>query len=272
MKGESMNGLLSRKEVGHYQSEGFVVPQFRLSDDRIECLRQALDRVIHDNPNTRPEQLVSVHIAGQTSEGVRGNEAFLEVACDPNLVQMVSQLIGSDVILWGCQSFCKPPGDGMKVPWHQDGHYWPIRPLATCTVWVAIDDSLIENGCLRVIPKSHQPPHLLPHLKENRADVVLNQRIADSQFNLATAIDIELQAGQLSMHDVYMIHGSNANHSPRRRAGLAIRYMPGTSHFDRQLIKTGDDVGYTVDFSTRPLWLMHGEDKTGKNNFQIGHA
>ena len=263
---------LTTAEIEHYRCEGFVVPQFRLTDERVGRLREALDRVIRDNPTTRPEQLVSVHIAGKASEGVRGDEAFLELARDPGLVQMVSQVIGPDVILWGCQSFCKPPGDGMEVPWHQDGHYWPIRPLATCTVWVAIDDSLVENGCLRVIPRSHQPLRLIPHLKDDRTDVVLNQRIADGEFDPATSVDVELHTGQMSMHDVYMIHGSNANRSPRRRAGLAIRYMPGSSHFDRELIEPGDGVGYTVDFSTRPLWLLRGEDKTGRNDFQIGHT
>ena len=33
-----------------------------------------------------------------------------------------------------------------KVPMHQDGQYWALRPLATCTVWIAIDDATIENG------------------------------------------------------------------------------------------------------------------------------
>ncbi|MEK6233362.1 MAG: phytanoyl-CoA dioxygenase family protein, partial [Planctomycetales bacterium] len=262
---------LSDPEIDRYRTEGFVIPKFRLSADRVGRLREALDRVIRDNPNTRPEHLVSVHITGDTSEGVRGNDAFLELARDPDIVEMVSQVLGPDVILWGCQSFCKPGGDGMEVPWHQDGHYWPIRPLATCTAWVAIDDSVGENGCLRVIPGSHDPARVIPHLKEDRDDIALNQRVADGEFDLGAAVDVELEAGQMSLHDVYLIHGSNANRSTRRRAGLAIRYMPASSHFDREMIAPGDGVGYTVDFSTRPLWLVKGEDRAGLNDFQIGH-
>ena len=68
-----------------------------------------------------------------------------------------------------------------------------------------------------------------------------------------------------------MVHGSNPNRSPKRRAGVAIRYMPATSHFNRELYAPGAGSGYLVDFSTRPLWLLRGEDRTGRNDFRIGH-
>lgn len=264
--------ILSDTEIDTYQKEGILIPEFRLTDEQLGRLREALDKVIRDNPGTRPERLVSVHISKEgRAEDVKGDDAFLEIAQDPQIVDMVSQLIGPDVILWGCQSFCKPAGDGMEVPWHQDGHYWPIRPLATCSVWIAIDYSDVGNGCLRVIPRSHRPARLIPHLKEGREDVILNQKVVDEELDLDSAMDVELEAGQMSLHDVYLLHGSNPNTSDRRRAGLAIRYMPGTSHFDRGMIETGDGIGFTVDFAERPIWLLKGEDKTGKNNFEIGH-
>ncbi|HYF58173.1 MAG TPA: phytanoyl-CoA dioxygenase family protein [Burkholderiaceae bacterium] len=264
--------LLAPDEVDRYHREGWIVPSFRLPEDRVERLRATLDRLIRENPGVRPERLVSVHIEGRNAEGVHGSADFLELARDPGLVDRVAQLIGDDVILWGCQVFCKPGGDGMEVPWHQDGHYWPIRPLATCTVWIALDASTVENGCLRVIPGSHRERRLLPHLKEDRDDVVLNQRTEDGAFDPSTAVDIELEPGQMSMHDVHMIHGSAPNRSPRRRAGVAIRYMPGTSLFDREAMRPGAQSGYTVDFSTRPLWLLRGVDRTGRNDFSVGHA
>lgn len=262
---------LTAAEVQQYQKEGFVVPSFRLPEAQVLALREALDRVIDANPQTRPEQLVSIHIDGRNAEGVAGDDLFLQTARDPQILDLVEQLIGPDIILWGCQAFCKPPGDGMEVPWHQDGHYWPIRPLATCTAWIAIDDSQIENGCLRVIPRSHVAQRLHAHRKEDRTDVVLNQRVKDGQFEEASAVDVQLEAGQLSLHDVYLIHGSNANRSQRRRAGLAIRYMPGSSLFQRSTQADGDSAGYRVDFSTRPLWLLRGSDQTRQNDFQIGH-
>ena len=262
---------LTRNEIELYSREGFLIPRYRLEEQRVAELRDALDRVIKANPGVRPEQLVSAHIKTPASEGVTGDDVFMDLAREEGLIEIVSQLIGPDVILWGCQVFCKPGGDGMEVPWHQDGHYWPIRPLATCTAWIAIDDSMVDNGCLRVIPRSHRQRELFEHCKEDRTDIVLNQRVADGQFDPGAAVDVELQAGQVSLHDAYLVHGSNPNQSTRRRAGIAIRYMPGSSHFKRELLTPSADVSYTIDFSERPLWLLRGKDRTGRNDFSVGH-
>ncbi len=262
---------LSSREIAAYRESGIVIPRYRLPAAKIDALRATLDRLIAENPEIRPERLVSAHIEGRNSEGVRGSRDFLDLARDPGILDLVEQLIGPDIILWGCQIFCKPGGDGMAVPWHQDGHYWPIRPLATCTVWVALDPSTTENGCLRVIPGSHRGKRLYDHMREDRTDVVLNQAVKPGEFDADTALDIELAPGQMSMHDVHLIHGSNANRSPQRRAGVAIRYMPASSLFDRGLMATSAQSGYTVDFATRPIWLLRGSDRTGRNDFRTGH-
>jgi ectoine hydroxylase-related dioxygenase (phytanoyl-CoA dioxygenase family) len=259
---------LNDDERNFYARQGYVVPAWRFPKARIDEMRAALDRLIADNPGVRPEKLVSAHLENG-KEGVKGSRAFLDLARDPELVELISDAIGEDVILWGCQVFCKPGGDGLETPFHQDGHYWPIRPLATCTAWVALDPSKKENGCLKVVPGSHLKKQLHGHLREDREDLVLTNRIQD--FDETTAVDIELEPGQMSLHDIYMIHGATVNRSPMRRAGVAIRYMPGTSVFERNLIKPGSSSGYLVDFSSRPLWLLKGRDRTGRNDFTIGH-
>ena len=137
---------LSATEIAHYLREGWVIPQFRLPHDEVTAMRDALNALIRANPGVRPEKLVSAHIEGDNGEGVRGDARFLDLARDPRIVEVVSGVIGDDVILWGCHVFCKPAGDGYATPWHQDGHYWPIRPLANCTVWIALEESTIENG------------------------------------------------------------------------------------------------------------------------------
>jgi hypothetical protein len=187
---------LTHAERAQYESEGWVVPAFRLSAARVQALQQALDDLIARNPGVRPEKLVSAHIEGDNGEGVRGSAAFLDLARDPDIVDLVAGVIGDDVILWGCHVFCKPAGVGYETPWHQDGHYWPIRPLATCTAWVALEPSTRENGCLRVIPRSHAERRLYPHLNEDRSDLTLNLRAQHGSFDEATAIDIELQPGR----------------------------------------------------------------------------
>lgn len=262
--------MLSESEIRFYRQYGYVIPGFRLPMERVVALRTALKRVISDNPQTRPEQLVSIHVTARGEEGVRGDDEFMVAATNTEILNMVEQCIGPDIILWGCQAFCKPPGQGMEVPFHQDGHYWPIRPLATCTVWIAIDDSKADNGCLQVIPGSHHDAVLYRHSTTARTDVVLNQEVCDARFDASQAVNVELEAGELSLHDVYLTHGSQPNRSNRRRAGLAIRYMPGTSLFDRSSGNDYTSAGYHVDFSGRPIWLLRGTDQTGKNDFSVG--
>lgn len=262
---------LSTDEIEHYQREGWVVPSFRLPAGQVASLQQALQTLLERNPGVRPEKLVSAHVEGGSGEGVRGVADFLALALDRDIVDRVAALIGDDVILWGCHVFCKPAGEGFETPWHQDGHYWPIRPLATCTAWVALEPSTRENGCLRVIPGSHRARQLHPHLHEDREDLTLNQRMADGSFDESEAVDIELEPGQMSLHDVYMIHGAQANRSPQRRTGVALRYMPATSHFDRSLRPVDGKSGVPVDFARRPLWLVRGVDRSGRNDFTVGH-
>jgi ectoine hydroxylase-related dioxygenase (phytanoyl-CoA dioxygenase family) len=258
-------------EIEHYRREGWVVPRYRLPAARVAAMVGALDALIAANPGVRPEKLVSAHIEGDNGEGVRGSRAFLELARDPEIVELVSGVLGDDVILWGCHVFCKPAVEGYETPWHQDGHYWPIRPLANCTAWVALEPSTAANGCLRVIPRSHVGKRLHEHLHEDRTDLTLNQRMADGTFEESTAVDIELEPGQMSLHDVYMIHGARANTSGIRRTGAALRYMPSTSVFERDLRPSDGKTGVPVNFARRPLWLVRGVDRSRRNDFSVGH-
>ena len=266
---------LSTAQIDQYHQQGYLIPPLRLAVERINSLRDTLDQLIRDNPGIRPEKLVSAHAVGRNGgkndEGVQGSKAFLDLAMEPQILDLVEQLIGPDIILWGCHVFCKPAGDGHETPWHQDGHYWPMRPLATCTVWVALDESTVENGCLRVIPKSHAAKFTHPHLLEDRSDLVLNLRTSEDAFDERDAVDLQLQPGEMSMHDVFMIHGAAENRSTQRRAGVALRYMPGNSVFERDINPVDGKSGVTTAFATRPLWLLRGEDKTGRNDFRVGH-
>jgi len=258
-------------EIEHYRKEGWVIPRFRLPSARVAELVTALDELIRDNPGVRPERLVSAHVEGDNGEGVRGRRSFLDLARDPEIVELVSGVLGEDIILWGCHVFCKPAAEGYETPWHQDGHYWPMRPLANCTVWVALEESSAENGCLRVIPRSHSAMQLHEHLHEDRSDLTLNQRLAADAFDESSAVDLELQPGQMSLHDVYMVHGAKANRSNRRRTGVALRYMPSTSVFERSLRPAEGKTGLAVDFANRPLWLVRGIDRSGRNDLAVGH-
>jgi len=143
----------------------------------------------------------------------------------PRIVACVKDLLGGNVIAWGAHFFCKMPGDGKRVSWHQDASYWPLTPSKTVTAWLAIDDATVENACMRYIPGTHRFGHLTYTLSEDDDTNVLNQTVAGiSEF--AEPVNVELAAGEISLHSDLLLHGSEANQSRLRRCGLTLRYCP----------------------------------------------
>ncbi|MBC5764560.1 phytanoyl-CoA dioxygenase family protein [Ramlibacter albus] len=216
--------VLTRHEVHHYHAEGWLRPAFRLPHDRIAALRSAVERFLGSNPGVRPESFAVAHVEGLTDDAA---VALADIGHDDDILQLASEVLGQHAVLHGCQLFCKPPGDGYETPWHQDGQYWSSRPRASCTVWVAVEDSDRGNGCLRVIPGSHRAKRLYEHLHEERSDLTVRRRLASSSFDESAALDVELFAGELSLHDMFTIHGARPNRSGRRRTGVALRFMAG---------------------------------------------
>ncbi|MEZ5666947.1 MAG: phytanoyl-CoA dioxygenase family protein [Alphaproteobacteria bacterium] len=251
--------MLSEAQVARYHEDGFVVPDYRVADDTLADIKDRHDRLIARHPEfTDYCPAVLAHDLG-----------FLNVARDPAIVAMVGQVLGPDFALWNSSFFAKPAHVGRKTPWHQDGEYWPIRPLATCTVWIAVDASTTENGCLRVLPGSHRPRKLFHHQRNDDPTLSLNQQLVDAEAPEERAVDIVLAPGQMSLHDVYLAHGSEANRSGRPRRGMTLRFMPTTSVFDRALASEMARANGLRDHADRTLFLMSGTDRSGGNDFRM---
>jgi phytanoyl-CoA dioxygenase PhyH len=262
--------LLSAQELEAYSRDGQVTASHRLPADLLDALTEAIEGLIADNPGIRPEALSGAHVPDNADTGVRGRAELLAHACHPDLLDMVAQILGPDLIVWGSHVFAKPARDGMAVPWHQDGQYWDfIRPLRAVTAWIAIDPSTKENGCLRILPGSHLRGPLAHDIDDNPA-LALNRGLGRADVDEALARDIEMEPGQVSLHHHMLIHGSTANTSGRRRCGYTIRFMPATSHFDRTIPPTRIAEAQVIDFARRPIWLVRGEDRAG-NDFLVGH-
>lgn len=263
---------LDQQDLDTYKADGLLKAPFRIEDGLLGRMRESLDKLLRDNADIAPETLVCPHIPYGKSHDAAAAQQWLDYARHPGILNLVQQILGPDIILWGSQVFCKPPLVGKEIPWHQDGQYWPIRPIATCSVWMALDDVSPENGCMRYIPGSHAGGSIYQHRTSDRKDIVLDQEVEPSQFDASTARDDILKAGQFSLHDVYLIHGSNANRSEKRRAGFVIRYMPATSVFERTIDDKHKQSGVTFSMSRRPIWLLRGRDASGRNDFEIGHG
>jgi ectoine hydroxylase-related dioxygenase (phytanoyl-CoA dioxygenase family) len=266
--------MLTPTEIETYHRDGLVAPRVCFSAETNLQMRAALDELLAHRADVAPESLICPHIASQRAGGEAIAAKWLSFALNPLVLDCVQRLIGEDIILWGSQVFCKPAYTGRRVPWHQDGKYWPIRPLATVSVWMAIDDATPENGCMRFIPGSHASKSVYTHETNLSAALVLPEQLRASEFDERAAKDDALAAGTFSLHDVFLIHGSEPNRSPHRRAGFVARYMPAASLFDRSVannVMKSTQGAVRVDYANRPIWLARGRDALGQNDFTIGH-
>ncbi len=262
---------LSQEQIAAYRMDGLLESPYRIPPDMMLRMRKSLDKLLRDNAEIAPESLVCPHISYGSTHDEAAAAQWFGYASNPQILDLVEQLIGPDIILWGSQVFCKPALSGKAIPWHQDGQYWPIKPRATCSVWIAIDAAMPENGCMRYIPESHASAAVYTHRSSGRADVVLDQEVEPELFDATNARDDILDVGQFSLHDVYLIHGSDANRSAKRRAAFVIRYMPATSLFERFVGDEHNQAGVSFSMSKRPIWLLRGRDRAG-NDFSVGHG
>ena len=249
--------MLTDEQMGQYRADGYVIPNFRLDDQTLADIRSAHQRLLARHPQ----------FADYCPALLAFDMGFLNVARQPALLDMVEQLIGADFALWNSSFFAKPARVGTKTPWHQDGEYWPIRPLATCSVWIAVDASTPANGCLRVIPGSHRRRQLGKHDHNGAKGLSLPLEIRADEYDETAARDIVLEEGQISLHDIYLIHGSEPNRSATPRRGMTLRYMPTTSVYRHDLADSRRGGGLAM--SERTLYLMRGRDLSQRNDFRM---
>lgn len=164
---------------------------------------------------------------GESAKDIREwheTSAYLyEIIMNPRIHNFVEGILGLNFYCWASSFFIKEPFSKSTVGWHQDAYYWPMRPYNSVTVWLAFDDVDEENGGMRVVPGSHLHG-VMKHKHSQKTDSILTLELETGSFNEADAIQFRLKAGEISLHDDRCVHSSPSNPSPRRRAGLTIRY------------------------------------------------
>ena len=257
--------MLTSEELERYGERGFVFPTYRLPEATLADMRDRHDRLLAAHPD-RPD------FHDLCADLLQMDLGFLEYARNDDILDLVAQVIGPDIAIWNMSFFAKPAEDGKRTPWHQDARYWPMRPMATCTVWVAIDDATTENGCLRFIPGSHRDRQVREHDATADPGNLLPLELPTEDFDETTAVDVVRQAGEISLHDAYLVHGSEPNCSPLPRRGMTMRFMPTTSHFDRELAAEIDGGRHGHTLAERSIFLMRGTDQCGLNDYRVRTA
>ncbi len=208
--------VLTHKQIVDYNSFGYIKGISIFNKAEMNVHRQYFDvllaNVIAEGGSSY--SIISAHM--------KYGKVY-DLLTHPKIVACVKDLLGEDIIGWGAHYFCKMPHDSKTVGWHQDAGYWPLSPSKTVTVWLAIDDASVENGAMRFISGSHHKGHLTSQHSSPEDNSVLSQ-IVENAEQYGEPVDVELKAGEISIHTDLLLHGSNANPSPKRRCGLTLRY------------------------------------------------
>ena len=238
------SACLTPEQVAQYEKDGYVLyhqPVF--SPEKFAALKAIFE---DDLARYSEAELDMVHTR---------DPRLVPFLLDDAILDLVESLIGPNIGLWASHFISKAPFTGKATPWHEDSSYWNGRVSTMegiCTVWLALDETSPENGCMRVIPGSQQNgfSQYEPVDKEQN---IFGSQIKPELIDENKAVYFALKAGECSLHEARIIHGAQANTSPKRRAGYTMRYFPTTSRLVPER-----NVGHKI-------WLARGEDLAGNH-------
>lgn len=245
-----MGKVLTAEQVARYQEDGILFPVPVLTPAETARFRAGFEAV-------------AARLGGRPVAQALGHTHLCfrwayDLATHPAILDAVENVLGPDILVWTVSIFPKYPRDPGYVSWHQDGTYWGLDSTQVTTAWVALTDSTVETGCMRVVPGSHRRP-ILPHRDTYAPDNRLSRgQEIEAQVNDEDAVDVVLRAGEMSLHHVNIIHGSNPNPSDRSRIGFAPRYTtPKTRQVDGEpptavLARGRDEYGHFELFPGPP--------------------
>ena len=229
-----------------YAATGFLHPVNVMTRDEAATCRRRLEdaeRTCREKRLTFPRDKPYMTL-GLANELVRR----------PSMLDAVEAIIGPNILVWDAAFIVKEPRHEGRFTWHQDLTYWGLSPKeGVVSTWLALSPSTLESGCMKVIPGSHSNG-ILPHKDTFADDNMLTRGQALAvDIDESEAVNVELEPGDMSLHDTHLFHRSAPNRSSDRRIGFNVQYI--APHV-QQVVGPVDSA-----------MLVRGEDTEG--NFEI---
>jgi hypothetical protein len=174
----------------------------------------------------------------------------------PGIVDVLTQLIGPDVKAMQSMLFIKSPGRPGQA-WHQDELFIPTRDRSLAAAWIALDDATVENGCLWVIPGSHQRGVLYPDRPQDDPRFDCSDEAFGFPYGDDDAIAVEVPAGGVVFFHGYLLHRSLPNVGGGLRRALVQHYMSAQSLLPWKALPSGTHIG---EHDYRDIVLVAGTD------------
>lgn len=218
---------LSAEQVAAYHRDGYVTVDRLLAPSEVTDLQQVTDQFVERSRTATTHTDIFDLEPGHTSEAPklrrlkaphRQHAVYDRLLRDPRILDLVGQLIGPGIRFHNTKLNMKSPEFGSPVAWHQDWAFYPHTNDDILAVGIAIDDMMVENGCLMAVPGSHRGPTLSHHQNGVFVGAVDDVGAGDG------AMPLELQSGGISIHHARLMHGSAPNTSIRPRRFLLFEY------------------------------------------------
>ena len=241
-----MPKVLSEEQIAFFNREGYIFPVDGIPKERCEDLLAAVENFEAKQGVNPGVFKLKGHLCLPEAWDLVRTERILDAAED---------LIGPDILAFGSRFWVKPAGDGTFVSWHQDSAYFGCDPHDMVTCWLALTPANKENGCLRVMPRSHEVGHEHEESHENAPGYAPGEKknlLGRGQtirgLDESEAVHMELEQGQFSIHKERTAHASYPNNSGKIRIGYSFFLIP--PHVKSTLER-------------RPALLVRGEDRYG---------
>ncbi len=227
---------VSEAEIRRFHVDGYVHLEGVLAEDELAVIEAVYQRFLRreiavvgrdfcdmSGDYARPVHeysIVNVMLPRVYHPAWRGNLYERRAAA------IASQLFGDDMVLDYDQLLAKPPrrADGV-FEWHQDLAYWPVTPdTRTATLWLALDDADVDNGCMRFVPGSHRESALRPHRPRAGSRDESHTLVADVDDSRDRVVPAMIRRGDVTVHCERVLHGSGPNRSDRWRRAYVVAF------------------------------------------------
>jgi phytanoyl-CoA hydroxylase len=239
-----MNAELTKEQIAFYAENGYLIVEDFLNPAELEKWRAAVAAAIADRNGLKmPGKSITINdddginkdadyfnnVFDQLLNLWQTNDQVKAIMLDERIGKMVSELSGADgVRIWHDQALIKRPWAN-PTSWHLDTPFWSFSDRRAMSMWVALDDATLENGCLFFIPGSHKETTFEnPGIGKNMG-AVFNFY---PQFKKSGSVAATMKAGSCSFHNGLTIHGAHANMTPGYRRAMTCAYMPDGNVFN----------------------------------------
>lgn len=237
----------TKAQRSEYEEQGFLVVEDFLQPDELEEWRSGVDgamerrgtqRFSFRSPNegeiastskSAEDQAYYERVFTQRLNLWQTDRRMKELLFQPGLGRFCGELAGvAGLRIWHDQALVKPRY-GNPTAYHLDVPYWSFRSPDAITIWLALDDATMENGCLYYVPGSH---------KAEKYDNVGIGKELGALFDVypewadVPAVACPVPAGGALLHNGLVFHGAGANMTPGRRRAMTCAYMPDGCTFN----------------------------------------